>query len=393
MNHEVVIVSGARTAIGNFGGGLKDSNVVEIGGTAVRGVLEKTKIDPELIDEAWIGHARQAGNGPNPGKLVGIEGGIPYNVPTTTIQMACLSSLQATVLGYKSILMGDAKVVIAGGVEHMSSIPYLNFNVRWGNKAGDVSLIDGLSKDGFLDPMTGMTMGKIADTYAERWKISREEQDRFAIQSNINAAKGWDNGFHQQMIVPTIMDKRGKEVSFNHDEHYRKDANMESMSKLKPAFNKNGTITPGNASGVTDGGAAIMMMEKELAIKLNLKPLAKIIGYGMASMRPEDYGISPVLSTQQALSQAGIDVKDVDIWEINEAFAVQALAVAKELEIDSSLINPYGGAIALGHPVGMSGVRNVMSAAYSLLQNQKRYAVATLCGNGGQGGSLVLEKI
>ena len=392
--NDVVITAGVRTPIGNFGGALKNVAAVELGGVAMRGAWQRAQIEPEQIDEVWVGHARQAGNGPNPGKLAAAEGGIPFQVPATTIQMACLSSMQATILGYKSIALEDADCVMVAGMEHMSSIPYLNTAQRWGQKSGDVRLVDGLTRDGFLDPLTQKLMGEIADTYSDRWQITREEQDELAAQSHQYAAKAIESGSIAPILVPVKTPSSKPSADGIGDEHVRPQSNVDTLSHLRPAFNPQGTVTAGNASAVTDGAAAIVLMSQKAAQNCHLKPLARIVSYAVTSTDPKDYGVAPVSATQEALRRAGLQAADIDIWEINEAFAVQVIAVTRLLGMDwhHMRLNVWGGAIALGHPVGMSGVRIVLHAAHALALSGGHYAVATICGNGGQGATVVIER-
>lgn len=391
MDSEIVITSGVRTPIGKFGGSLKTLTAVEMGAVAVEQALKRSRIESDAVAHAWVGMARQAGNGPNPGKLVAVQGGMPYHVPVTTIQMACVSGLQAGILAYYSLLAGDGDVALVAGVEHMSSIPYLLCDHRWGRRMGDSQVVDAMTKDGFLDPMTNETMGSIADSYSHRWGISREEQDVFALNSHRKAAKAWDSGAYKDSVVPLTIP--GRTDSFTMDEHYRRDISLEKLARLKGAFHPDGTVSAGNASGITDGACAYIMMTARMAHNFSLRPLARIIGVATASLDPRDYGVAPMVAVRKALQRAEIALDRVDIWEINEAFAVQVLAMIRELDIDVRRVNPFGGAIALGHPIGMSGARIVLSAATGLHHLNARYAVATLCGNGGQGGAVVLERV
>lgn len=387
----VIIASGARTPIGNFGGCLRHATAIELGGIAIRRAGEIAAIAADQVQEVWVGHARQAGNGPNPGKLAAVAGGIPYHVPVTTVQMACLSSLQATILGFKSIAFEDAECVMVAGMEHMSSIPYLNLSLRWGNKSGDVTLVDGLTRDGFFDPMTNQLMGELAEAYATRWDISRAVQDDFAVQSHHRAHQAATSGVLDPIIAP-VPGRGAQNPVITRDEHVRPETTSETLGRLRPAFSSTGTVTAGNASAVTDGAAALVLMSEAMAERHQVNPQVRIVSYAVASTHPRDYGIAPVPATQEALRRAGLRTADIDVWEINEAFAVQTLAVTQLLDIDWHKINPFGGAIALGHPVGMSGPRIVLHAAHALITQGGRYAVATLCGNGGQGATVVLER-
>lgn len=390
---EVVITGAARTPVGNFGGGLRDATVVELGGVAIGGAIEKAGIDAGQIEVAYVGHARQAGTGPNSGRLAAVAGGVPFKVPVTTVQMACLSGLQAVILAYKDVVLGEARTALAAGMEHMSGIPFLSPTTRWGARMGDAQLLDALYKDGFLDPMSGKIMGVICDGYTTRFGISREDQDAFALKSNLGVARGWDEGFHQIAVVPVTRRGRGKETTVDHDEHYRRDTTMETLGKLRPAFAPDGAVTAGNASALSDAAAALIVMDGELAREAGSKPIARVLSTGVAAMEPEDFGIAPVPAIQKALSAAGLRVQDIDVWELNEAFAVQTLAVIRQLEIDESRVNIYGGAVAMGHPIGMSGTRIVLAAAQALNRKNLRYAVAATCGNGGQGAAMVLERV
>lgn len=393
QQREVVVAGGARTPMGNFGGGLRGSNAVALGGIAVAGAFKRAGVSPDLVDSAYVGHARQAGNGPNPGRLMAVAGGSPYSAPVTTIQMACLSGLQAAILAYKDIALGQSRTVLVAGSEHMSSIPYLSPNTRWGARTGDAQLLDALYKDGFLDPMTGKVMGQICDTYETRFGITREQQDEFALRSNLLAAKGWDEGFHQMAVVPVTLPGKKQDTVVDHDEHYRRDATMEALAKLRPAFGKDGTITAGNASALCDAAAAFVMLDAERAREVGAKPLARVLGVGVAAQEPEDFGIAPVQAVKRALDQAGLRQEDIDVWELNEAFAIQVLACLKLMDMGVEKVNPYGGAIALGHPIGCSGARIVQAAVDYLVKHNARYAVAATCGNGGQGAAMVLERL
>ncbi len=390
---DVVIVATARTPIGKFGGALVDSDAIGIGGAAIAAAIERSGRPPDSFDEAIVGHARQAANGPNPGRLMAIGGGLPTSVPAHTVQQACLSSMKALILAGQAIRLGEGDTVMVAGSEHMSSIPYYLTGMRWGTKAGDSVAVDGLSKDGFSDPLTGKLMGELAEAWGDRFGIDRAEQDAFALQSQQGALRGVDSGFAARVIAPLeVTDRRGRISVVDADEHPRPDTTPEGLSKLRAAFSRDGAITAGNASGVTDGAAALVVMSGDAATAAGLEPLARVRSWAVAAVGPEDYGLAVVPATQAALAKAGLTVADMDHIEINEAFAVMVLAACRQLGIDPTVVNPYGGAIALGHPVGASGARVAQYAAEALAFDGGRYALATICGNGGHGAAVVLER-
>jgi acetyl-CoA C-acetyltransferase len=322
-----------------------------------------------------------------------IGAGVPEHVPSHTTQQACLSSMKAVILGAQAIRLGDADIVVAAGSEHMSGIPFFLPDMRWGKKAGDSSVVDGLSKDGFLDPLTGKKMGELAEAWSGRFGIERKDQDGFALQSQQNAWKALENGFADKTIVPVEVSARGRTTTVSSDEHPRPETSMEGLAGLQPAFTHDGTVTAGNASGVTDGAAAVVLTSADRAQALGLKPTARIMSWAIAAVEPKDFGLAVVPATELALEKAGIDKDQLDHIEINEAFAIMVLAACQQLGIDPGVVNPYGGAIALGHPVGASGARIVQYAAEALAHTGGRYALATICGNGGHGASIVLERV
>ncbi len=391
-DREVVIINGARTAIGKFGGMLKDLTVVDVGVAAVRGAVEKSGIKPEDIDEVIIGHARQAGTGPNAARIVSVKAGIPNNVPAFSVQQACISGLQAVMLAADHIRLGRSDVVLAGGMEHHSSIPYLSMNTRWGARMGNAVLEDAMFKDGYLCGIEGQLMGAMADGLAEEYGISRLEQEQFAIESQQKAAAAIKAGFYARVIVPIEVKQKAGAFLFQEDEHPRSDITLEDLAKLKPAFNKDGTITAGTSSGITDGACALIVMSKERADNLKLKPLAFIRAYETAAVEAKYFGIGPVPAARRALELAGLTLDDIDLIEINEAFAAQVLAVIKEMGLDKGKVDVHGGAIALGHPTGMSGARLVLEMPYAMEERNGRYGLVAICGNGGHGGAMVLER-
>jgi len=388
---DVVIVSAVRTPIGRLGGALRHSSAVELGALVLREAVRRAGLEPEEVDEVIVGHARQAGNGPNPGRLMALKAGLPATAPAHTVQQACVSSMKALILAYQSIVLGEADVVAVAGVEHMSSIPYFLFDVRWGRRMGDGVLVDGMYRDGFIDPLTGQHMGALAEAWAERYGISREEQDRYALRSQQLAARAEAAGIAGRIRVPVPSGDGGAPVTT--DEHPRPDTTLEGLARLPPVFRSDGTVTAGNASGITDGAVAAVVMSGAAAARRGLAPLAAIRATDVSGLPPSDYGLAPAFSIQRALRKAGLRLDDVSHIEINEAFAVQVLACLRELGIGvEERVNPFGGAIALGHPIGMSGLRVAVYAALGLAQGSGRYAVASLCGNGGHAGTVVLER-
>ena len=382
----IEILGGVRTPIGKFGGALQKLRARDIGTHAVRETLTASGIAGSDVDLAIVGLARQAGNGPNPGRLMAVGGGLPHTTPAFTVQQACLSGMLAVISGTQAIETGDAGVVLAGGVEHMSSVPHLSFDTRWGARMGTTELVDAMFADGFIDPMCGKHMGKLCDELAKRYGISRDEQDAYAVESQqrwakANAARadaGIISAFSSQLSV---------------DENPRPDSTIEGLAKLKPAFDPEGTVTPGNACGLADGAAAVVFASSEAAARIGAKPKARIIGWAIAAIDPHDYAIAPVASTRKLLGKLGMRIDQFDFIEINEAFAAQMLACIRDLRLDRSRVNVWGGAIAVGHPIGMSGVRVLLNAVHQLETLGGRYALAAICGNGGQGASIALERI
>lgn len=391
---DTVIVATARTPIGKFGGALAGSDAVGIGGVAMAAARERSGLPADSFDEVIVGHARQAANGPNPGRLMAMAAGMPVGAPAHTVQQACLSSMKALILAGQAIRIGESDVVMVAGSEHMSSIPYYLTGMRWGTKSGDSVAIDGLSKDGFMDPLTGRLMGGLAEAWGDRFGIGRAEQDEFALQSQEGARRAVESGFAERVIAPVEMtDGRGRTTVVDADEHPRPDTTLEGLSKLRSAFSRDGAVTAGNASGVTDGAAALVVMSSAAATAAGLEPLARVRSWAVAAVEPEDYGLAVVPASKTALSRAGLTMADMDHIEINEAFAVMVLAACKQLDIDPTVVNPHGGAIALGHPVGASGARVVQYAAEGLASGGGRFALATICGNGGHGAAVVLERV
>lgn len=391
---EVVIVNGARTAIGRFGSALRDLTVIDIGVVAVKGALEKSGVNPEQVDEVIIGHARQAGGGPNAARIVSINAGIPANVPAYTVNLACVSGMLAIMLAHQSITLGNSDIILAGGMEHHSSVPYLNMQMRWGARMGDVTLVDGQLKDGYHCGIEHQHMGALIDDLARELGITREEQDRFAVDSQQKATKAKESGFFAKTIVPVeVPQRKGAPIVFQEDEAPRPDTTLEILAKLRPAFRPDGTITAGNAPPIPDGASAVVVTSREKSDELGLKPLGRILSYAVTSVEAKRFALGPVSAVRKALAKAGLTLDEIDLIEINEAFAAQVIAVTRELQWDMSRVNIHGGGVALGHPTGMSGNRITLDVLNSLAERGGRYGLATLCGNGGHGGAIVLELI
>ena len=394
MDRDIVIVGGARTPIGKFGGTLRPLTAVDLGAHAIREAVARTGTPADQVDLCVVGHARQAGNGPNPGRLMAVGGGIPVTTPAYTVQQACLSGLLAVIHARYAILEGDATLAVAAGAEHMTGIPYLSFEARWGARLGHGSLVDAMFKDGFIDPLTGKHMGELCDALAARYGISRREQDAFALESQQRATGARKDGHVDRVLAPIPVPRgKGEPLLFGEDEQVRPDTTLEGLAKLPPAFGKEGTITAGNACGITDGAAALVIASSGTASRLGLRPLARILGSAVAAVRPEDYPIAPVASTRRLLSQLGMEARQFDFVEVNEAFAAQMLACIRDLDLDPARVNAWGGAIALGHPIGMSGTRILLTLVHQLEALGGRYGLAAICGNGGHGASVAVERL
>ncbi|MBV1818327.1 acetyl-CoA C-acetyltransferase [Clostridium cochlearium] len=389
---EVVIVSAVRTAMGKFGGSLKDVPAVELGATVIKEAINRAGIKPEIIDEVIMGNVIQAGLGQSPGRQAAVKAGIPVEIPVFTLNKVCGSGLRAVSLAAQMIKAGDADVVVAGGMENMSAAPYVLPNARWGQRMFDGKMVDAMVKDGLWESFNDYHMGMTAENIAEKWGLTREMQDEFACASQNKAEKAIKEGRFKDEIVPVVIKTRKGEVVFDTDEFPRFGTTVESLSKLKPAFKKDGTVTAGNASGINDGAAALIVMSAEKAEELGLKPLAKIVSYGSKGLDPAYMGYGPVGATKVALEKANWKVEDLDLIEANEAFASQSLAVAKDLGFDMEKVNVNGGAIALGHPVGCSGARILVTLLYEMQRRDSKKGLATLCIGGGMGTALLVER-
>jgi len=346
------------------------------------------------VDEVIIGHARQAGGGPNAARIVSVNAGIPASVPAYAVNVACVSGMLSIILAYQSITLGNSDIVLAGGMEHHSSIPFLNMNMRWGMRMGDVTLVDALYKDGYHCGIEHQHMGALTDDLARELGITREEQDRFALESQQKVAKAKESGFFAKTIIPIeVPQAKGAPIVFQEDEAPRPDTTLEVLAKLRLAFRPDGTITAGNSPPITDGASAVVVTSRDRASELGLKPLARILSYAVTSVEAKRFALAPISAVRKALAKAGLTLDEIDLIEINEAFAAQVIAVSRELQWDMSRVNIHGGGVALGHPTGMSGNRITLDVLNSLVERGGRYGLATLCGNGGHGGALVMELI
>lgn len=390
---EVVIAGAARTAVGKYGGTLSGVSAVDLGKLAAEEAIKRSGIDKKSIDEAFVGNVLSAGLGQNIARQVAVRAGLSNEAQAMTVNMVCGSGMRAISLAAQAILSGDSHVVLAGGTDSMSNAPYLIHKARWGCRMGNDTLVDSMIQDGLWDTFNDYHMGITAENIAERWNITREEQDIFALDSQLKAEKAIKAGRFKDEIVPVVIpQKKGEAISFGVDEYPKYGSTMETLSRLKPAFKKDGTVTAGNSSGINDGAAMLVLMSKEKADELGVKPLAKIIAYGAAGLDPEIMGYGPVPATKKALDRAGLTVKDIDLIEANEAFAAQSIAVAKDLGFDREKLNVNGGAIALGHPIGASGARIVVTLVYEMVRRKVKYGLATLCIGGGLGTALVVER-
>jgi len=390
---EVVIVSAVRTPIGSFGGAFKDVSAVKLGAVALTRALENISLSPNDVDEVIFGNVLQAGLGQNVARQIAIEAGVPVNVPSFAVNKVCASGLKAVQLGMQAIQLGDAEIVACGGTENMSQAPYIAPNARWGLRMGDAKLVDSLVSDGLTDVLNNYHMGVTAENIAKQYGISREKQDRLALASQHKAEAAIRDGKFADEIAPVhIPQRKGDPIVVDTDEYPRIGATLESLTKLRPAFDKEGSVTAGNASGINDGAAALILMRKEKADSLGLKPLASIAAIASAGVNPEIMGTGPIPATRKALAKCGLSIADIGLVEANEAFAVQAQCVIDELGLNPDIVNVNGGAIALGHPIGASGARILVTLLHEMKRRNTRYGLATLCVGGGQGLSIILAK-
>jgi len=387
-----VIVDGARTPVGKFLGAFSEVPAVDLGVHATKAALSRAGIMPTDVDELVFGHARQAGNGPNPGRQVAYRSGLGEEKPAFTVNMACGSGIKAIQVAAEQIMLGGAEVVVAGGQENMTRTPFLLDRMRFGYRMGDATVYDGMNRDGFLDPLCGLLMGETAENLARRYEIPREEQDEFALRSQLKAAASWDR--RAKEIAPVeVSGPKASMTLVERDEHPRPETTAEALAKLKPVFDQDtGTITAGNSSGITDGAAALVLMAESRARAEGRDPLARIGAYASAGVDPAYMGIGVVPATRKVLDKTGLSLQDFEVIELNEAFAAQVLACDRELKLDPERLNPNGGAIAIGHPIGMTGARIVLTLAYEMREKGYSLGLATLCISGGMGMAMVLER-
>jgi len=391
--HDVYILSAVRTPIGKFAGSLASMTAADLGVVAAKAAMERAQVKPQQIEETIFGNARQAGGGPNPARQISVRSGVPQEVPAYTVNKACASGMKSIALAYQEIAVGNLDCVLAGGTESMSRLPYYLDGARWGYRLGHQELVDGMYRDGFFCPLAKMVMGETAEVLAEQYKISREEQDQFALCSQTRAAAAIDAGRFNDEIVPVTLESKKGPQTFSRDERPFIGATLEKMAKLPPVFSKTGTITAGNSSGITDGAAAVVVGSGNFVKKNNLKPLARILAVTSAAVDPRIMGIGPVPAMRKMEQKHGLKLTDFELVELNEAFAAQVLACDRELHFDRSRLNVNGGAIALGHPIGCTGARITATLLHEMLKRKTKRGLATLCVSGGMGMALALENV
>lgn len=389
----VYLLSGVRTPIGKFGGSLGSLTAADMGVVAAKAAMERAGVQPEQVEETIFGNARQAGGGPNPARQISVRSGVPETVPAFTVNKACASGMKAIALAYQAIVLGEASCILAGGTESMSRLPYYLDGARWGYRLGHQELVDGMYRDGFFCPLAKMVMGETAEVLAEQYKITREEQDEYALMSQTRAARAIAAGRFEAEIVPVTIEGKKGTTTFARDEHPFADASMEKLGKLAPVFSKTGTITAGNSSGITDGAAAVVVASEYFVKQNNLKPLARIVAVASAAVDPRTMGIGPVPALRKLDEKHGLKLSDFGLIELNEAFAAQVLACDRELNFNRERLNVNGGAIALGHPIGCTGTRITVTLLHEMLKRNTRRGVATLCVSGGMGMALALENV
>ena len=388
----VVIASACRTAIGKFGGTLKDTPATELGTIVIKEAMNRAGIKPEMVDEVYMGNVIQAGTGQNPARQAAVNAGIPVEVPAITINVLCGSGLHCVNLGAKLIAMGDKDIIVAGGMENMDMVPYLLTKARFGYRMNAGTMEDAMIRDGLTDAFGGYHMGITAENVAEQWKLTREELDAFSLESQTKAEKAITEGRFKDEIVPVTIKTRKGDIVFDTDEGNRPGTTMEALAKLKPAFKKDGVVTAGNASGINDGAAALVLMSEEKAKELGIKPLAYWVAGELAGVDPSIMGVGPIYATRKTMEKAGYTIDDFDLIEANEAFAAQSVAVEKDLKWDHSKLNVNGGGIALGHPVGCTGARILVSLLYEMQKRDFKKGLATLCVGGGMGCAAIVGR-
>ena len=390
--NRVAIVSAKRTAIGSFGGSLKDISAAKIGGELVKQALESINLNPNLVDEIIFGNVLQTGLGQNVARQIAVNAGIPKEKSAFVVNKVCGSGLKSVVLGVQSILLGDNDVVVCGGVENMSAAPHYTKNARFGQKLGSFELEDTIINDGLTDAFENYHMGITAENIAEQYNITREEQDEFALLSQKKATAAIENNQFANEIAQIVIKTRREEIIFDTDEFVRPNTTLESLAKLRPAFKKDGTVTAGNASGINDGAACVILMSEARAKELELEVLAYIDGYASTGLDNKVMGLGPVPATQKVLEKLSLNIEDIDLFEMNEAFAAQSIAVTRLLNLDQNKVNTRGGAISLGHPIGASGCRVLVTLVHALINDNKEKGVCSLCIGGGQGIAMVISR-
>jgi acetyl-CoA C-acetyltransferase len=392
LKEEIFLVAPLRTPIGKFGGGLSSLTAAQLGTESARATIARSGIDPEAIDEVIFGNARQAGVGPNVARQIAIKSGLRHEVPAYTVNQACGSGLRAIMNAADQIRLGQASIVLAGGTESMSNTPYLLMRARWGMRMGDGEIVDGMYRDGFMCPLADEMMGATAENLAEQYRISRREQDEYAVETQQRAKMAYDQDRFRDEIVPISVAGK-KPVVIDRDEHPRFDTDLGSLAKLPPVFRTNGTVHAGNSSGVTDGASSMLVAGRAAVDAHRLQPMARIIGYAQAGVDPKIMGIGPVPATKKLLDETRMRLDDIDLIELNEAFAAQVLACDRELHFDRDKLNVNGGAIALGHPIGCTGARITTTLLHALRSRDRKIGLATLCISGGMGLSMLVERV
>jgi len=390
----VYLVAAVRTPIGRFGGTLANLSAADLGVAVAKASLERAQLRPDQVQQAIWGCARQAGVGPNVARQITYRTGVPQTAPAFTVNQACGSGLQAIILAAQQIMLGRAEVVLAGGTESMSRVPYFAEGARWGMRMGNTELVDGMYRDGFNDPLSGLVMGETAENLARQYEISRDEQDEYALRSQQRAQAAIESGRFNSEIVPLeIKTRKGVTVSFTSDEHVRPGTTLKDIARLPPVFSGDGTVTAGNSSGITDGAAAVVVMSEELLEKSGAVPQARLVDYQVTGVAPEIMGIGPVPAIRSLLTRQELALSDIDLIELNEAFAAQVIACDRELGFDPERLNPNGGAIALGHPIGCTGVRITTTLVHEMARRNARLGLSTLCVSGGIGLALLVERV
>jgi len=390
----VYIAGAVRTPIGRFGGTLASWSAADLGVAAAKESLRRSGVKPDQIDESIWGCARQAGGGPNVGRQITFRAGVPETAPAFTVNQACGSGLKAIILASQEILLGRADAVLAGGTESMSRVPYFAEGARWGMRMGNMQLVDGMYRDGFSDPLSGLVMGETAENLARRYEISRAEQDQFALRSQQRAQAAIESGRFDDEVMPLDVEgRKGEKTSFARDEHYRAGTTLQDLAKLPTVFSKDGTVTAGNSSGITDGAAALVVLSEDGVNRSGARPQARIVDYEITGVAPEIMGIGPVPAVRALLTRQQLTIEQIDLIELNEAFAAQVIACDRELHFPAERLNANGGAIALGHPIGCTGVRITTTLLYEMQKREAKLGLATLCVSGGMGLALLLERV